>query len=117
MPPAALDCQTCGACCVNLPSNRAEAFTSWVELAPGDALLARRDLVRKHVVRDAAGVPHLRLAADGRCLALRGRLGGDVSCGIYRLRPTPCRRVQAGDPQCLRYRAEHGLGSSAARRS
>ncbi|HEU0033253.1 MAG TPA: YkgJ family cysteine cluster protein [Kofleriaceae bacterium] len=106
---AALDCRTCGACCVNLPSNRAEGFTSWVEIADGDAILARSDLVKKHVVRDADGVPHLRLAADGRCLALRGALGERASCAIYHDRPSPCRRVQPGDALCLRYRHEHGV--------
>ena len=103
------DCQRCGACCVNLPSNRAEGFTSWVEIADGDAILERADLVRKHVVRDADGVPHLRLADDGRCLALRGALGRDVSCGIHHHRPSPCRTVQPGDALCLRYRHEHGI--------
>jgi uncharacterized protein len=108
-PPAALDCQSCGACCVNLPSNRAEAFSSWVEIAEGDAVLRRPDLARL-VVRDAGGVPHLRLTPDGRCHALRGALGRHVSCSIYAARPSPCRRVQAGDAHCLRYRAEHGIG-------
>lgn len=103
------DCQACGACCVNLPSNRAEGFTSWVEIADGDRILTKRDLVKKYVVRDADGLAHLRLASDGRCLALRGALGRDVSCTIYRDRPTPCRAVQAGDALCLRYRAEHGM--------
>lgn len=106
---APLDCQSCGACCVNLPSNRAESFTSWVEIADSDAILRRPDLARL-VVRDAAGVPHLRLTPDGRCHALRGALGRRVSCGIYAARPSPCRRVQAGDANCLRYRAEHGVG-------
>jgi hypothetical protein len=106
---AELDCQQCGACCVNLPSNRAQGFGFWVEIADDDKLLRRADLVRKHVTRDAAGVAHLRLAHDGRCLALRGTLGGEVSCGIYHQRPSPCRRVQPGDPHCLRYRAEHGV--------
>ena len=110
MTTAELDCRRCGACCVNLPSNRAEGFTSWVEVAPDDALLARADLVRKHVVVDADGLAHLRIAADGRCLALRGPLGRSVSCAIYHHRPTPCRKVQPGDSLCLRYRAEHGLG-------
>ena len=104
-----LDCRTCGACCVNPPSNREEGFTSWVEIREDDAILGRRELLRKHVTRDADGVPHLRLAPDGRCLALRGALFGTVSCGIYAYRPTPCRRVQAGDARCLRYRREHGL--------
>jgi Fe-S-cluster containining protein len=96
---------------VNLPENRAEGFVSWVEVAEDDRLLRRADLVRKHVVRDADGVPHLRLAADGRCLALRGAVGRDVSCAIYNDRPSPCRRVQPGDALCERYRAAHGLSA------
>ena len=103
------DCRTCGACCVNLPENRAEGFVSWVEIAAEDHILVRADLVKKLVVRDAEGVPHLRLAGDGRCLALRGALGKAVSCAIYHERPSPCRRVQAGDSLCRRYRREHGL--------
>jgi uncharacterized protein len=102
-----LDCQRCGACCVNLPANRAEGFPYWVELEPGDRLLTRADLVRKLVVDDPDGVPHLRTAADGRCLALRGALGRRVSCAIYHHRPSPCRRVQPGDANCLGYRAAH----------
>jgi len=104
-----LDCQRCGACCVNLPSNRDEGFVYWVEIADDDEILERADLVRKHVVRDADGVPHLRIVDDGRCLALRGAVGRDVSCAIYHHRPTPCRTVQPGDALCLRYRNEHGV--------
>lgn len=104
-----LDCRTCGACCINLPSNRAEAFPWWVEVADGDRILERADLTRKYVVRDADGVPHLRLANDHRCLALRGALGRETSCAIYGDRPSPCRSVQPGDALCKRYRHEHGL--------
>ena len=104
-----LDCQSCGACCINLPSNRADGFVDWVEVYDGDEILERADLVRKHIVRDSEGVLHLRLADDGRCLALRGALGREVTCTIYRHRPTPCRTVQPGDALCLRYRHEHGL--------
>lgn len=117
MQPAAtptLDCQRCGACCVNLPSNRAQGVAYWVEIAEGDRLLSRRDLVRKLVTRDRNGVPHLRLAPDGRCLSLRGELGAKVSCGIYNERPSPCRRVQPGDAACLRSRRAHGLDPAIA---
>ena len=103
------DCQACGACCVNMPANRAQGVTYWVELSPSDRLLTRRDLLRKHVTYDRQGVPHLRMAPDGRCLALHGDLGDDVTCSIYRDRPSPCRRVQAGDETCLRSRAAHGI--------
>ena len=94
---------------MNLPSNQDEGFVSWVEVEPDDQILTRADLVKKLVVRDADGVPHLRLTTDGRCLALRGALGRDVSCTIYSDRPSPCRSVQAGDALCKRYRHEHGL--------
>ncbi|HVK75736.1 MAG TPA: YkgJ family cysteine cluster protein [Kofleriaceae bacterium] len=104
-----LDCRRCGACCVNLPANAAEGFVGWVEVEPGDRLLDQAELARKLVVRDADGVPHLKLAPDGRCLALRGRLGERVRCDVYHHRPSPCRRVQAGDPLCRRYRQAHGL--------
>ncbi len=106
----ALDCRRCGACCVNLPENRDEAFPWWVEIEDGDAILRRADLVKKLVVRDGEGVPHLRMApADGRCLALKGALGREVACAVYSLRPSPCRRVQAGDELCARYRRAHGI--------
>jgi len=106
---AELDCQRCGACCVNLPSNRIEGFAYWVEIAEDDAILGRADLVRKHVVHDGDGVPHLRIVDDGRCLALRGAVGKQVGCTIYHHRPSPCRTVQPGDELCLRYRREHGV--------
>jgi hypothetical protein len=108
-PVAALDCQACGACCINLPLNQAAGVKYWVEIEPEAKILGRPDLLRKLVVRDRSGVPHLRLEHDGRCASLRGPLGGKVSCAIYHQRPGPCRRVQAGDASCLRSRQAHGL--------
>jgi Fe-S-cluster containining protein len=104
-----LDCEACGACCVICRRTRRRGFTSWVEIEQDAKLLGRADLVRKLVVRDAAGVAHLRVAGDGRCLALRGAIGRRVKCDVYALRPHACRRVQPGDAWCLRYRREHQL--------
>lgn len=109
VPTAHLECQTCGACCMNLPSNAAEGFTAWVEIEADAPLLRRPDWVRKLVVLHD-DVPHLRLDRDQRCLALRGALGRQVSCQIYHLRPAPCRTVQPGDGDCLRARHERGIG-------
>jgi len=106
------DCRACGACCVNLPSNQAEAFTSWVEIEDGDRILEHADLVRKLVVLDGDGVPHLRLVEGGRCAALSGAPGRRVSCRIYHARPSPCRRVEPGDALCERYRTEHRLSGA-----
>lgn len=112
---ATYDCQRCGACCCNLPSNHAEGFADWVEIEADAPLLRRADLVRKLVRLDEDGVPHLRQVASDRnsasssCIALRGALGRDVHCTIYHLRPRPCRTVQPGDGSCLEARRQHRL--------
>lgn len=108
-PPGAYDdCTSCGACCVNTPANRAERYVDYVEVEPGDRLLSRPELRRRYTV-ERAGAVHLRLAPDGRCLALRGKLGQRVRCAIYTNRPSPCRRVEPGSDLCLGYRRQAGL--------
>lgn len=44
-----------------------------------------------------------------RCIALTGEVGQRVTCTAYDHRPSPCHEVQAGDAQCLKARARHGL--------
>ena len=44
-----------------------------------------------------------------RCNALQGEVGQAVQCTVYEHRPSPCREVLAGDAQCLKARARHGL--------
>ena len=106
---AGLDCQRCGACCCNTDENRAEGYSYYVEIRPGDALLGREDLVKRLVFRDPKGIPHLKLNEHGRCEALAGKLGQRVRCTIYEVRPTGCRKVTAGDENCLRARRERGI--------
>lgn len=103
------DCVQCGACCCNPPENRAEGYTDYVEVDARAPLLHKPELVRRLVIYNADGVPHLRLHSDGRCLALRGRVGKQVRCTIYADRPQPCRKVEAGSALCRRYRSAHGL--------
>lgn len=106
---APFDCQTCGACCCNSDENRAAHNPFYVYVEPGNRLLSRQDLRERHVVHDAFGLPHLRLAADGRCSALMGHPGRGVRCAIYADRPRGCRCVQPGDEDCLRARQERGI--------
>ena len=109
-PPAGtFDCTTCGACCVNPLENERVGFRTWVEVDDEAPLLKRKDLVKKLVVIHQDGTRRMRLDGGGRCMALKGALGRKVSCGIYALRPHPCRRVQAGDPDCRKYRRERGI--------
>jgi Fe-S-cluster containining protein len=104
------DCTRCGACCFNPPENVAEGFEAYIEVEAGDPIRQRRDLLSRHV-QERDGKLHMRLLADGRCIALSGAIGRKVSCRIYHFRPSPCRRVQAGTELCLRYRRGQGLPS------
>jgi Fe-S-cluster containining protein len=104
-----LDCTRCGACCTNPDENKRENFVDYVEVRPRDAVLDEPDLVRRLVVYNREGVPHLRLDSAGRCLALRGRIGRRVRCTIYEHRPAACRKVEPGSERCLAHRREHHL--------
>ena len=106
---SSFDCTRCGACCTNPDENRAETFVDYVEVLPQDALLRRRDLVRRLVVYNVDGLPHLRLDTDGRCLALRGTVGRRVRCTIYDQRPAACRKVEPGSERCLAHRRERSV--------
>jgi Fe-S-cluster containining protein len=106
---ADLDCRACGACCANPDENRAEGVVDWVEVADGEPLLDDARLAARLVVTNPAGERHLRLDPDGRCLALRGRIGRHTTCTAYALRPRGCRLVQPGDARCLQYRRERGV--------
>jgi Fe-S-cluster containining protein len=104
-----LDCQACGACCCNTADNRAEGFRYYVEVEESDSLRVEPALLQKWTVNDEQGVPHLKLEPNGRCQALRGKLGKKVWCEIYALRPSGCRRVVAGSQECLDARRDKGM--------
>jgi Fe-S-cluster containining protein len=108
-PSEEFDCTRCGACCTNPDENRAEGFVDYVEVVPRDAIWAEPRLAQRFVVYNAEGQPHLRLHQDGRCLALRGRLGRSVRCTIYEHRPAACRKVEPGSERCLAHRRERSL--------
>lgn len=104
------DCMSCGACCTNPDENRAEGFVSYVEVQTDSTIWKKTDLVKRYVVRDADGVPHLRLDPSQRCAALVGKLGQRVSCAIYAHRQRGCRLVEAGSVRCEQARRERGIG-------
>lgn len=106
------DCVTCGACCTNPDENRETGYAFYVEIGKRDRILRKPELVKKLVVQDPDGIPHMRLRADHRCVALKGPLGSSVSCSIYEDRPACCRRVQPGDAECRKYRKERGIGAA-----
>lgn len=92
-------CMVCGACCTVF---RASFY--WAEgddATPGGVPV--RLTVRSGPVRRA-----MRRRPDGRCVALRGVPGRNVSCAIYARRPSTCRTFRphwAGGPDVERCEA------------
>lgn len=93
---------------MNPDENKAEGYLWYLEVRD-TKLLHKPDLVKRHVVYDPDGVPHLRLDPAGRCTALKGKIGDRVRCTIYELRPKGCRMLMPGDEKCLQARRERGL--------
>lgn len=92
-------CLTCGACCVTF---RVSFY--WAEAEERGLPEAMTEpLQRWFSCMAGTNQP------QPRCVALQGEIGTAVACGVYAQRPTPCREVQAGDEQCQRARAKHGL--------
>jgi hypothetical protein len=106
------DCITCGACCCNPSENRRDGYMDYVQVRTTDVALRKRpDLLDELTVVNASGERHMRLVGDEqRCAALHGEPGRAVACSIYAVRPRNCHLVRAGDPTCLRLRAEKGIG-------
>lgn len=101
-PHADLDCQRCGACCA---SYRVGFY--WAELERWGLDVALTESVSplyRCMAGTSASAPH--------CIALAGEVGRTVSCRVYAQRPSPCRELQPGDPQCLRARARWGLDAA-----
>ena len=44
-----------------------------------------------------------------RCVALEGRIGEQVSCGMYEARSSSCKEVQIADSQCNKARIAHQM--------
>ena len=93
------ECQRCGACCAQFRVSFYWA-EAWARGLP--------DLMVEKVnaqMACMAGTNHV----DPRCVALQGKVGEDVRCSVYSLRPEPCRQVMPGDERCLEARRRHGL--------
>jgi Fe-S-cluster containining protein len=106
-------CLSCGACCQHF---RVSMYMGEMASAPGgtvpDELVSRVNAFMVCMKGTETG---------GRCVALRGAVGqAGVHCGIYAMRPTPCREFRVWDddgepnPDCQRLRVGIGLPQLAA---
>jgi len=102
-------CTACGACCA--PYRVSFHASETDEHAGGKvpAALTEQETAVTACMRGTAAQPP-------RCIALRGQVGGAVSCVIYEQRPSPCREFaplaahgRRGDQACDDARRRHGL--------
>jgi Fe-S-cluster containining protein len=93
------ECQRCGACCA-----RYRVSFYWAEAWSRGLPDRLVDKVNPQMAC-MAGTNQ----PDPRCLALEGRVGGQVHCAVYEQRPEPCRQVEPGDERCMEARRRHGL--------
>jgi Fe-S-cluster containining protein len=104
-PVTAADCRRCGACCG--PPYIAKTYIDLTPLDVSRLTPAQRTRYVIGVRRPALATTH---TADGVvCVALRGRVGIRVSCGLYARRPGACRRFEPGSRACLAMRADVGV--------
>jgi Fe-S-cluster containining protein len=103
------DCQQCGACCCNPDINRRRGLVNYVEVEKTDRIRKKPELMRRLVVLDDDGIPHMRMDEEQRCAALEGTVGEKVGCSIYPYRPSGCRLVEPGDEECRRARRQRGV--------
>ncbi len=101
-------CLRCGACCAHF-----RVAFHWFEASPEEGGIVPSEFTVKLDPHRVA--MHGTEQAKPRCLSLLGQIGGDASCGIYAVRPSPCRDLgpawEHGEPspQCDRARAAYGL--------
>ncbi|NBD20168.1 YkgJ family cysteine cluster protein [Aquabacterium fontiphilum] len=95
-------CLDCGACCATY---RVSFYWAEADDAPGGTVPVALTQGLTPLMRCMQGTSQ----SAPRCVALEGEIGQRVGCRIYAQRPSPCHAVEAGDPQCLKARARHGL--------
>ena len=109
-----LDCQKCGACCLD----------QLVVLMPGDNVPFHMTIDKSCVsVMYNEGLPDGLTPLDhcvglvmnnqfGRCIALEGKVGVEVSCKIYENRPVVCRVMKKGTEACREMRVHSYLADA-----
>lgn len=95
-------CLTCGACCATF-----RVSVHWSETDPALGGVVPAELTEP--------LDHHQVCMRGtwqkapRCVALDAIVGEYSRCTIHPQRPSVCRLVNPGDPQCIKARELHGL--------
>jgi uncharacterized protein len=97
------DCLTCGVCCAAVLHVQAGSGDAAPSENIWDITIAahKDDVVIDRVLK--------RDVETGRCAALGGDLGREIKCEIYPIRPSLCRKFDAGSDKCHALRRAYGL--------
>ena len=94
-------CQQCGACCASFRVDfSVEELDDNGGSVPSGLTVPLTDTLCR-----MRGTDH----SPPRCAALMGKIGVQVSCGIYEWRSSPCREFSEGSDACNRARMRQGL--------
>ncbi|MGL4554405.1 MAG: YkgJ family cysteine cluster protein [Gemmataceae bacterium] len=107
-PSPLLDCQACGACCVDYFGT-----AGYIELLPAERPRMRAlelPVVTWHGQKLLATRAHDGPGGATCCAAFSGAVGGRCECTIHPERPAACRAFEAGSLGCLFAREAAGLG-------
>ncbi|WP_373976542.1 YkgJ family cysteine cluster protein [Chitinibacter sp. SCUT-21] len=95
-------CLSCGACCAHY---RVSFYFGESDATEGGTV--PDDLVEPispfYVAMRGTNQP------NPRCTSLVGTVGQSACCGIYELRSSSCKELQAADERCNKARAKYGL--------
>lgn len=95
-------CQFCGACCATF---RVSFY--WAQTT------AHPDGTVPEALTEPISPHHVAMRGTTcrpvRCVALQGKIGQAVACGIYAQRASPCHEFTEGDERCTQARHHHGL--------
>ena len=105
------DCKTCGACCCNSQSNMTYGNREYIEIDRAQKLYREeRELLNQIARPNEDRLHHFQLIGEEqRCIMLDGEVAREVRCMIYDLRPVVCRKVVAGEEECLKARRFHKI--------
>ena len=113
MPSDDLDCTKCGACCVSTWDTE-----TYVYVGDKDIRRLRMAFTERTVKRLVGGLDDpleqgLRTKENKQghvtCISLRGSVGKQCSCSIYKARPEACRDFEPGTFACAAAREEAGI--------
>lgn len=112
------DCQSCGACCVSDWDVEAYVYIDDKDIKRLRLAYSDRKVKRLLACEDNIYERGLATKKNSQghitCVALRGKVGEDCSCGIYEARPRACRQFKPGSPECLAAREEASIGKIEA---